>query len=216
MRLKKKILNPISVYSRKANDIFNYDIIPKCHLSDGSVIPTLNQIRDYDLNYRKDLILKIIGLNNAFLVKLEESLNENLFLDRKEIGFWSFVVIVINYWINNTRIIDYIPFMHSVIKSIIYYKFKDKYEMKNFNKFITDKSILNINLKILHNYAEFQSVLKLIVTINSIFEYPFGRIPIFQYLNGSLIYNLLMSDSHKRHFPNGNLVSSKKLCQMIS
>lgn len=167
-------------------------------------LPDLNES---DLEYRKNIILNLVGIKNFNGVPKE----------------WELFILILIYWALHTSNLKS-RYTHALIVCAITFNVVKKSEIDPNNKKIdniTDKSIIDENIakvnkedclkamsvlsnyfqvgqyndknlyyKIIHSFAQFQSCVYFFLILNSLLDFPFNQCRIEKFYKGSFLYNL--------------------------
>lgn len=189
-------------------NIGQYKIKPYIH---NPYVP-LNDINKTDLEYRKNIILSLIG------TKAFNGIPKD----------WELFILTLIYWANHTNN-HKSSHLHSLIVNAITFNIIKKPEMGSQNETfkisdilnLTDKSIVEQNIfnvkkedclkamevlskyfkidqyndknlyhKIIHPFAEFQSCVYNFLILNSLLDFPYEQCSIKNFFEGSFLYNL--------------------------
>ena len=210
LRLKRNDKKPIRLITRsrqcsriKAAKTIEMDIYPKTRIIGSSsgyqVLPVLGELRQFTDNQRKRLLFDILKLNDKCLTHLEGNLIriKNPEIDKQDIDFWKYFVVVIKYWKSKSKITKYnFDFIGAMVLSVIYYRHNSL--IKNDFKGLTTVSSKPFKLIVTHSYCEFQTIYSTINAINSLMGYPITDAKIHHYLNGILYTNIFEEITAKR------------------
>ena len=188
LRSREEDLTPLKLKSRKGNQINEIEILPKLYLIEGlEKLPVLTKLRDLSHIQSKSLFLKLLNFGEELISYSAESFNVKYLGINEDIEFWTYLVIVIKYWIQKTETSDWLTFVEALVLNIIYHKYSKSYDEKDFHAltFVTENTFVP---KIVHNYSEFQVCIFATDMLSSLLNHPLSRGQIHQYLNGVLIY----------------------------
>jgi len=190
LRLHKEDSVPTKIVSRKGSKICEIQIIPKVYLNEElEELPLLTDIQNLSPTERKDLFLKLLNSGEQLINYLNDILKERYLGIDEDIEFWIYLVLVIRYWMQNSKIKNNSAFVRALVLCVIYYKYSAKYDENEFSNLSVPKQN-SINVNNVHYYSEFQACYAFINVLSSLLEHPIGYCDLHNYLNGVLIYNL--------------------------
>jgi hypothetical protein len=190
LRLEKNDSNSINFMSRNGTEIEEIVIKPEHHFNEGlEELPILTEIRHFSHDYRRKLLLNLLNSSEEKICILSKNFKESNLNIEEDFEFWSYSVLVINYWKSKSFNENPLPLINALVLSIIYFKYCEKFREENFDV-LTKLKKDNFDLKIVHFYCEFQTCVSFIDKLSSLLKHPLSRGQLHKYLNGFLIYNL--------------------------
>ena len=194
LRLKRNDKTPLQITIRKGYDFEKRDIYPKTSISqwsgDGQQLPILSDIQDLSDDQKKVLLFAILKFEEKWMTDLEEDLLL-LKLDKPDIDFWKYFLVVIKYWKLNTRVKHHFEFIRAIVYSLIYFRHKSMIKTEiDFNG-LTSISKDRFKPFVSHYFCEFQAIYSIIKKLIALLGYPIIDAKLHHYLNGVLFYNLM-------------------------
>ena len=190
--------------TRKGFDIIEKFVEPKTHISHTAggdkELPILAELRQLSVLERKRLLFDILRIEDKWMTRLEESL---LFLkiDRQDIGFWKYFLIVVKCWKQSSQMkCYYFEFIRAIVLSLIYYRHHSLIK-DDFNG-LTSVSQQRFKPFITHYYCEFEAIYMMVNELMSLLGNPVDGvkdgIKLHHCMNGILYYNLFDGIIDKR------------------
>jgi hypothetical protein len=204
LRTETDVMTPIKVLDRNGFDGCEDKVTP-LRFIDNKEIPILSTVRKLDIEERKALFMTILDISQSFINRSKVSLMLFDWSEETDMNdSWTFLIIVMRYWVANNKQYEWKPFIGALILSLIFYSRGDLETEDKWTELCTAQEVNDkFEPKIVHYFSQFQACLHVINFINSTLGYPIREGTPYYCLNGVFLYNafvnLSLNEDHEQY-----------------
>ena len=192
LRTNRKDETPVLLTIRKGHSFEQILIKPVTHIIVNKELPVLSEITSLSHIERKSLLFKILKFKEQWITDLETDLI-SIGIEREDIQFWKYFLIVIIYWKCNSKMKEMkkIQYIQAFVQKLIYFRhnslISDDFNGMTSVEYCSGKPFEPF---VIHYYCEIQSIYSSIDKLVSILDDPIVGHSLHHYFNGYLLYNL--------------------------
>ena len=191
---------PVLFFMRKGQSFEQMLIYPENYIDISvigmpiiyKVLPILPEIKNLSDIERKKILFDILKFEEQWITDLEDYFI-SIAIEREDIQFWKYFLIVIIYWKSNSKMDESIKFQYiqAFVQKLIYFRHNSL--IRNDFKGMTSIAFCSgqrFKPFAIHYYNEFQSLYSSIDKLVSLLGDPITASKLHHYFNGYLLYNL--------------------------
>ncbi len=194
LRLKENDLNSLKLVSRKNDEIREKVIEPKIFLNKSiEKLPNLTEIEFISDEKRREIFFNLLNSSQEFINDLSETFKNKYFAIEEDINFWTYFIVVVNYWKSRTLWKKFTPMIYALVFSVVHFKYTEKFDYKEEEIEKVMKPEMDIkkrNRELVHYYCEFQTCVSYTQKLSSLLKHPLSRAQLHEYLNGVFVHKL--------------------------